>query len=152
MAPEVIMQEYNAQADEWSVGAACLSLDFSWMPLDADASNQQQIRFLVLAGMLMYQLLTGAFPFWDNVQHASLQQVWQAILVKKVDLNSAHLKDLMSDGARDLLKGLLRRDPAQRMTALIALDHPWVKEGGLAQDLPLGGSVVRAGLLAFTPH
>lgn len=95
------------------------------------------------AGMLMYQLLTGAFPFWDNVQHASLQQVWQAILVKNIDLSAPHLKEMMSDGARDLLKGLLRRDPAQRMTALIALDHPWVKEGGLARDLPLGGSVVR---------
>ena len=91
----------------------------------------------------MYQLLTGTFPFWDSVQNISLQQVWQAILVKKVDLDAPHLKELMSDGARDLLKGLLRRDPAQRMTALQGLDHPWVKEGGSASDLPLGGSVVR---------
>ena len=37
MAPEVILQGYDAQADMWSVG------------------------------MLMYQLLTGTFPFWDSV-------------------------------------------------------------------------------------
>lgn len=92
----------------------------------------------------MYQLLTGSFPFWDSVQNISLQQVWQAILVKKIDLDAPQLKELMSDGACDLLKGLLKRDPAQRMTALEALDHPWVKEGGSAQDLPLGGSVVSA--------
>ena len=45
MAPEVILQEYDAQADMWSVG------------------------------MLMYQLLTGTFPFWDSVANVSLQQV-----------------------------------------------------------------------------
>ena len=39
------MQEYGPLADEWSVG------------------------------MLMYQLLTGVFPFWDSVQNVSLQQV-----------------------------------------------------------------------------
>ena len=48
MAPEVILQGYDAQADMWSVG------------------------------MLMYQLLTGTFPFWDSVANVSLQQVGQA--------------------------------------------------------------------------
>lgn len=47
MAPEVILQGYDAQADMWSVG------------------------------MLMYQLLTGTFPFWDSVANVSLQQVGQ---------------------------------------------------------------------------
>lgn len=48
MAPEVILQGYDAQADMWSVG------------------------------MLMYQLLTGTFPFWDSVANVSLQQVGEA--------------------------------------------------------------------------
>ena len=92
--------------------------------------------------MLMYQLLTGSFPFWDSVQNISLQQVWQAILVKKIDLDSKKLKESMSNDARDLLKRLLRRDPAKRMTALQALDHRWVKEGGSAPESTLAGSVV----------
>ena len=50
MAPEVILQEYDAQADMWSVG------------------------------MLMYQLLTGTFPFWDSVANVSLQQVGSMLL------------------------------------------------------------------------
>ena len=44
MAPEVILQSYGPEADLWSVG------------------------------MLLYQLLTGTFPFWDSVQNISLQQ------------------------------------------------------------------------------
>lgn len=94
--------------------------------------------------MLMYQLLTGSFPFWDSVQNISLQQVWQAILVKRIDLDSKKLKNSMSEDARDLLKKLLRRDPAKRMTALQALDHPWVKEGGSASESTLAGSVVES--------
>jgi hypothetical protein len=31
-------------------------------------------------------------------------QVWQAILTKKVDLESRKIRNAMSDGARDLLK------------------------------------------------
>ena len=50
MAPEVIMQEYGPPADLWSVG------------------------------MLMYQLLTGTFPFWDSVSNLSLQQVRAVLL------------------------------------------------------------------------
>ena len=44
------MQEYGPPADLWSVG------------------------------MLMYQLLTGTFPFWDSVQNISLQQVCAQLL------------------------------------------------------------------------
>ena len=46
------MQEYGPVADEWSVG------------------------------MLMYQLLTGVFPFWDSVQNVSLQQVLRCLLAR----------------------------------------------------------------------
>lgn len=44
-APEVIQQSYNEACDAWS------------------------------AGIMMYQLLTGRFPFWDNVKDCTLQQV-----------------------------------------------------------------------------
>ena len=90
----------------------------------------------------MYQLLTGSFPFWDSVTNLSLQQVWQAILVNTIDWEAETVKKNMSEGARDLLKGLLRRDPKQRLTAVQALEHPWVKEGGSAKEAPLRGSVV----------
>ena len=36
------------------------------------------------------------------------------------------------------------REPEERLTAFQALEHKWVQEGGSAEDLPLGGSVVRS--------
>ena len=41
-----------------------------------------------------------------------------------------------------LLQKLLVREPDERLTAFEALEHKWVQEGGSAEDLPLGGSVV----------
>ena len=41
-----------------------------------------------------------------------------------------------------LLQKLLVREPEERLTAFEALEHKWVQEGGSAEDLPLGGSVV----------
>ena len=52
----------------------------------------EEFKTVWLAGMLMFQLLTGSFPFWESVQNVTLQQVWQAILVKKVDLDAPKLQ------------------------------------------------------------
>jgi serine/threonine protein kinase len=30
-----------------------------------------------------------------------------------------------SDQAKDLIEGMLNKDPAKRMTAQMVLDHPW---------------------------
>lgn len=47
MAPELVMQCYDEKADLWSVG------------------------------MLAYQLLTGRFPFWEDVRNETLSDVWK---------------------------------------------------------------------------
>jgi serine/threonine protein kinase len=47
MAPELVMQCYDEKADIWSVG------------------------------MLAYQLLTGRFPFWEDVRNETLSDVWK---------------------------------------------------------------------------
>jgi calcium-dependent protein kinase len=112
MAPEVVLQEYDEQADVWSVG------------------------------ILLYQLLTGRFPFWEDIRNLSLQQVWQAILSQRIDMGAPELRKV-SPAAKDLLTGLLERDPDSRLTPKQALDHPWVREPGVASLLPLDGSVVQ---------
>ncbi|CAD7701182.1 unnamed protein product [Ostreobium quekettii] len=113
MAPELIMQNYTELADVWSVG------------------------------MLTYQLLTGRFPYWDDISKCSLKQLWAAIVTKDVDLDRPDLVGSLSEGARSFLKMLLVRNPDDRPSAHEALMHPWVMEGGTATALPLQGSVVQ---------
>ncbi|KAG1656568.1 hypothetical protein FOA52_009056 [Chlamydomonas sp. UWO 241] len=112
MAPELVMQSYDEKCDIWSVG------------------------------MLTYQLLTGRFPFWEDVRKETLTDVWRAVLTQNINWNAPELKQL-SASAVDLLKKLLERDPTRRPSAKEALEHPWIINAQGAQDLPLQGSVVQ---------
>lgn len=78
------------------------------------------------AGVVTYQLLTGRFPFCDNVKYSSLQEVWKAILSESghTERHISQLQDECSHEACDFVKGLLERDPSKRMSATQALQHP----------------------------
>jgi calcium-dependent protein kinase len=47
----------------------------------------------------------------------------------------------ISAGAKDVVKRLLKQNPAERMTAAEALNHPWVREGGVATDTPIDDTI-----------
>jgi serine/threonine protein kinase len=49
----------------------------------------------------------------------------------------------LSRPAVDFLQGVLEREPSRRPSAQEALQHPWVRDDSVAEDLPLGGSVVQ---------
>eukprot|EP00879_Flechtneria_rotunda_P019176 GHRR01020134.1.p1 GENE.GHRR01020134.1~~GHRR01020134.1.p1 ORF type:complete len:506 (+),score=170.64 GHRR01020134.1:924-2441(+) len=112
MAPELVMQCYDEKADIWSIG------------------------------MLAYQMLTGRFPFWEDVRNETLSDVWKAILSSEVDWQAPELQSL-SSAARDFLERLLQRNPAIRPSAAEALEHHWLISAGAANDMPLQGSVVQ---------
>jgi calcium-dependent protein kinase len=112
MAPEVIQQSYTEKADIWS------------------------------AGIMMYQLLTGKFPFWENVRDCTLQEVWKAILTQQIDFEATELSQI-SDSARDLLRRMLHRNPGKRVSAQEALSHRWLTTDDAAPALPLRSSVVQ---------
>ena len=106
MAPEVFQRDYGREADLWS------------------------------AGVMLYQLLSGRFPFWrslDDCRARSVDEVMRSVLGDPVPL-SGGAWETKSPACVDLLAGLLDRDPGSRLTAADALEHPWFRE-------QLGGSL-----------
>ena len=63
-------------------------------------------------------MLYGTVPFKAN-NMTDLQK-----LIRKAKYT---LKDDISEEARELIKGLLERDPLERLTVEQILDHPWLK-------------------------
>lgn len=99
MAPEVVLRRYNEKADLWG------------------------------AGMLMYQLLAGRFPFWGGGLSISstMDDIFFDILIRNIDFD--FIADMASPEAADLCRNLLARDPKIRMTVAEAAEHPWLALG-----------------------
>jgi calcium/calmodulin-dependent protein kinase I len=72
-------------------------------------------------GVIMYVMLGGYTPFQHNDQRALFRKI-------KHGKYQFHPKywDNVSSEAKDLISGMLQLDPAERLTADQALDHPWV--------------------------
>lgn len=51
------------------------------------------------------------------------------VLENEIDFDSGSWATV-SKGAKDFVKSLLQKDPRKRPTAIEALQHPWVREGG----------------------
>jgi calcium-dependent protein kinase len=100
MAPEVVLRRYNEKADLWG------------------------------AGMLMYQLLAGRFPFWGGELSftSTLDDIFFDILIREIDFD--FIAAMASPEAADLCRNLLRRDPKMRLTAAQAAEHPWMALSG----------------------
>ncbi|XP_006658294.3 calcium-dependent protein kinase 17 [Oryza brachyantha] len=107
VAPEVLMKHYGREVDVWS------------------------------AGVIIYILLSGVPPFWDE----SEQGIFEQVLKGDLDFSSDPWPAI-SDGAKDLVRKMLNRDPRKRLTAHEALCHPWVCVDGVAPDKPLDSAVL----------
>ncbi|KAI8474174.1 MAG: kinase-like domain-containing protein [Monoraphidium minutum] len=87
------------------------------------------------AGVLLYQLLTGRFPYWDCTVDALAQMGTQQVLMDvsrgTIMLDTPSCRKL-SPPARALLAALFERDPTRRVSAHAALRHPWMAAHGRA--------------------
>ncbi|XP_010268196.1 PREDICTED: calcium-dependent protein kinase 28-like [Nelumbo nucifera] len=88
-------------------------------------------------GVITYILLCGRRPFWDKTEDG----IFKEVLKGKPDFRRKPWPSI-SDGAKDFVKKLLVKDPRARLTAAQALSHPWVREGGVASEIPLDISVL----------
>ncbi|KAG8377975.1 hypothetical protein BUALT_Bualt08G0089700 [Buddleja alternifolia] len=89
------------------------------------------------AGVILYILLSGFPPFWAETEKG----IFEEILHGHVDLQSSPWPSI-SNGAKDLVKKMLTRDPKKRITAAEALEHPWLKKDGEASDTPINSAVL----------
>ncbi|RDX94343.1 Calcium-dependent protein kinase 20, partial [Mucuna pruriens] len=110
VAPEVLRKHYGPECDVWS------------------------------AGVIIYILLSGVPPFWDETE----QGIFEQVLKGELDFMSEPWPSI-SESAKDLVRRMLIRDPKKRMTAhevLYLSGHPWVQVGGIAPDKPLDSAVL----------
>lgn len=70
-------------------------------------------------GVILYQMLMGKLPFGKP---SSLDNLKEMIKKEKFQLS-----DDISDEAKDLLSKMIHQDPSQRISALDALNHNWLK-------------------------
>uniref|UniRef100_A0A3P9N9T5 calcium/calmodulin-dependent protein kinase n=1 Tax=Poecilia reticulata TaxID=8081 RepID=A0A3P9N9T5_POERE len=95
-------------------GAAVKLADFG---LAIEVQGEQQAWF----GVILYILLVGYPPFWDEDQH----KLYQQIKAGAYDFPSPEW-DTVTPEAKNLINQMLTINPAKRITAEQALKHPWV--------------------------
>ena len=73
-------------------------------------------------GVLLHILLSGTMPFLGTKD-----RLYETVCTGKLYLNSDKWS-YVSDSAKDLIRGMLRVDPDERMTVDQALKHPWISD------------------------
>nr|XP_029504793.1 calcium/calmodulin-dependent protein kinase type II subunit beta-like isoform X13 [Oncorhynchus nerka] len=74
-------------------------------------------------GVILYILLVGYPPFWDEDQH----KLYQQIKAGAYDFPSPEW-DSVTPEAKNLINQMLTINPAKRITAQESLKHPWVSQ------------------------
>ncbi|TVU12902.1 hypothetical protein EJB05_46568 [Eragrostis curvula] len=75
------------------------------------------------AGVILYILLSGIPPFWGKTK----SKIFECIRSTELRFPSDPW-DRVSESAKELIIGMLRRDPRQRLTAKQVLEHSWMQE------------------------
>ena len=73
-------------------------------------------------GVILYILLCGFPPFFADTNQALFEQ----IMVCKYEFTSPYFDDI-SSMAKELISGLLVKDPKKRLTADEILEHTWMQ-------------------------
>jgi len=97
------------------------------------------------AGVLLYHLLSGGFPFWPGSAdefHGMTATELRDGIVRGTPMFLKEKWGHVSPKAKDLIVRMLEKDPSQRISATAAAAHQWFAE--VLQD-ECGGSGAAAG-------
>ncbi|KAI1716437.1 guanylate kinase domain-containing protein [Ditylenchus destructor] len=86
-------------------------------------------------GVLVYILLSGRLPF-----SGSIENVYEAIMEGRFFMDN-NLWSRISEPAKDLVSKLLTVDESERLSAELALKHPWIADRTLAPRIHLNETV-----------
>lgn len=62
----------------------------------------------------------------DECRSSTLDDVMRAVTMENIPFDFGPFLNMSPEGI-DMMKGLLQRDPAKRLTARQAINHPWFK-------------------------
>ncbi|XP_058161772.1 serine/threonine-protein kinase 33 isoform X2 [Dasypus novemcinctus] len=95
-------------------------------------------------GVIMYILLCGEPPFWASSEEKLFE------LIRKGELHFGNpVWDSVSDCAKNVLKQLMKVDPAHRITAKELLDNQWITAGKLFKSRDHQGDAFSLKTVAF---
>merc|ERR1719291_1494862 len=86
------------------------------------AGKYDQLSDLWSVGVIMYVMLCGYPPFFGETD----AEVLSKVRLGNFSFNAADWKNV-SEGAKDLIRMLLKMNPRDRYTAEQALNHEWIK-------------------------
>jgi len=88
-------------------------------------------------GVIAWMLLTGSPPF-NGSEDVVLQKI------KNGNIHYSSRFERLSPLAKSFLKSLLVLDPKERMSAQVALEHPWIKTRHQVSGTPIDGGILES--------
>lgn len=89
------------------------------------------------AGVMLYILLSGAPPFWAE----TVQGIFEKVMEGEPPTFTADPWPNISEVAKDLIRKMLDPNPEKRLKAHEVLNHPWIREDGVAPKKPIASLV-----------
>jgi len=89
-------------------------------------------------GVITYILLCGFPPFYGD----TIPEMFEQIMSGTFDYPEEYWETI-SDHAKDFINKLLKVNPSERMTAVAALEHPWLANNETTPQTDLGNKLIR---------